>query len=211
MIVARRSSGRTSVRQAIIALFERIPRREELSRALALDVVASLGAVNGFSIAVACADPDAAKEIGADLPAGVDLRVRVAGVEEPFALFLAGQYISKGFERIIFVAADTVGLSPRQLSTAASVLANESPVLGMTESGRPYLVGVNDRSLTRGDEISRIALSAMTAGEGLASLPGRRMERMPRLSELVESAEINDLVEAYRKILPRTQALLTGL
>ena len=211
MIVARKGSARTSVRQAIIALYECNTEREELSRALALDVVATLGAVNGFSLAVACGDPIAGKQLGTELPAGVDLRLLAPGIEEPFAFYLAREYAAKGFERIIVVAADTVGLSARILSTTASVLATDSPVLGLTPSNRPYLVGVNDRALARGDEMSIAALSAFTAGDDLASLPGRRLERLSRLGELADDAEIEEIVEGQRKQLPRTATKLLEL
>jgi hypothetical protein len=211
LIVARKGSARTSVRQAIIALYESDRSREELTRALALDVVATLGAVNGFSLAVACGDPIAAKQLGVELPAGVDLRVQAPGIEQPFALFLASEYAAKGFERIIVAAADTIGLTARILSTTASVLATDSTVLGLTRSDRPYLVGVNQRALARSDDRSVTALSALSSGDDLASVPGRRLEPLSRLSELTNDAEIKDVVEGHSKLLPRTTTKLLEL
>lgn len=204
MIVARRSSARTSVRQVVVALYKPVSAFAALSRPLALDVVAALGAVNGFTVALVCTDAAAAREIGEELPAGVDLRLHPSGNDESAALFFARDYVRNGFERVIFVAADTLGITARLLSTTSSLLDVESPVIGKTRGGTPYLVGVNDTAMTANQPETLAALTAISAGPAPVSLRGRPLDRLTRLGELTDWAEVREAVDERRDLLPRT-------
>lgn len=203
MIISRRTTGRTTARQAIVALFDPSPRFEELAQPLALDVVAALGAVNGFSLALLCVDQHAARAIGPALPAGVDLRLAAPGGEQPATISFVRESVDHGFERVIVVSADVLGLTPRLISTAASVLESESPVLGLTGERTPYLVGVNETAIRAEDDASLSSLAAISARTSGLALRGR-LDRLRRLGEVESVAELREIAEAQRRALPRT-------
>jgi hypothetical protein len=210
MIVSRRGAARTTVRQAIIAHYEPSARFPELACPVALDVAASLGAVNGFSLAFVCTDQPAAKEIAPLLPVGVDLRLHTPVIDQPTAIFFAREYAEHRFERMVFVAADTLGLTARIISTASSVLADASPVLGLTATKLPYLVGVNDAALGAGDPDTLTALAEISNLGSPTSQRGR-LDRLSRLFDFNDRSELETFVRESPKVLPRMHQRLLEL
>jgi hypothetical protein len=205
MIDARRRTFRTSTRQAIVAIYDPRSSWAALSRPLLLDVAAVLTALNGFSVAVGCTNTNVAREIGPALPAGVDLRLRSTGTLDAPAIDFARQFVNHGFERIIVVAADTIGLSTRLLSTAASVLANEPLVVGPSVAGGLYLAGAGAKAIEAGDPSILAAFGAI-AGDESTAIGGVRLERQPRLGTVVDESELREIVKQYAPLVPRTAA-----
>lgn len=205
MIVARTNANRTAPRQAIVALFGPSPRWPALALPLALDVVAAMCAANGFSVALA-GSLAATKEIAPELPAGVDLRAHLPGSSEPPAVFFAREYAERGFERIILLAADTLGVSTRLISTTSSILGFDRLAVGQTPGERLYLSGVTGAAVIAGDDDVMAALGAFDSGPAPALPNVRRLERLPRLGEFVDRAELVQAIARFAPLLPRTRA-----
>ena len=207
MIRAR--TVRTAPRQAILAIHESDPRWPEISRELALDAVAAMSAANGFTLGFACLTAEDAREIAPQLPAGVDLRLPPAESKGREAVVLARTYAESEFERVITVAADTIGISTRLLSTASSVLASEPAAIGLTPGGRVFAVTPRGDLLFEPDEQLETAFRALTAVE---RLPKRalRLEPLTRLREVDDLDRLTELVAGLERVVPRTIAALQG-
>ena len=206
----RAQSGRTAPRQAILAIYQTDPRWPEVSRALALDAVAAMSAANGFTLGFACLTAEDAREMAPLLPAGVDLRIPPADSPENVPAVLAGAYAERGFERVITIGADTVGVSTRLLSTASSVLASEPAALGLTPEGMVFAVAARGDVLLGGDEHLRSAFKALTSGE-ILPIRTRRLEPLTRLREIDDLARMAVLVAGLDRVVPRTINALKGL
>ena len=200
---------RTSPRQAVVALFEPDASawRAPFVVPLALDVVGSMVAVNGATLSIGCESLEAAALIAPELQVGVDLLVRPANVPGKLLNWLAKQHAERGFESIVFVAADIIGLSPRLLSTALSVLATEDSVIGSTPGSLIYLLGVRARILGSTSTELKSEIEVFTGCEVWPKV-GRRVEWRPRLQELGSVEDFRTGANEHPKFLPRTLHLL---
>ena len=211
MDITRTRGFRTAPRQAIVAIYQPDARWPALSRELAFDVVAAMGAANGFSLALGCLSPDVAGEIGPALPAGIDLRLQPAGTNEPAGLWFARQYAARDFERVIVIAADTIGVTTRLLSTASSILASEPIVLGLTPDSRLFAVGVQGRAALAPD-VDSAPFAALTAGEPFDAGRARRLEPLVRLRDLADPDRARAAIERVGNAVPRARrSLETGI
>jgi hypothetical protein len=166
-----------------------------------------MSAVNGFTLEFACLTAEDAREMAPLLPAGVDLRVPPAESEGREAAVLARAYAERCFERIITVAADTIGISTRLLSTASSVLASEPVAIGLTPEGQVFAVAALDNRVLELDEQLEAAFGALTARERLPK-QALRLEPLTRLREINDLNRLTELVAGHERVVPRTVAVL---
>src|SRR5206468_3453038 len=122
-----------------------------------------------------------AREIGSELPAGVE--IHVASPDGNPIADLAAMMSARGFARMIFVATDAIGLEPRTIRTELSALATDPVVAGRTPSGNVYLAGMVETEIDAETTVSRSLFDAMNGSEFSGGLP-TRLERLARLSEL---------------------------
>jgi hypothetical protein len=200
---------RKTPRQAITALLE--PAHADWAEPyivpLALDLAGAFVAVNGVTLSVAGSTFGAVSEIAKVLPFGIDLVVPPHREQEQPALWVAGQHAERGFEKILIVSADAIGVSSRMVSTALSVLTSRQTIAGFSPSGSTYLAGFQSAALAdaaAGVDALLRALESEGTGERCESL----FESRFRLRDLSSFAEFCDIATGYATLLPRTMATL---
>lgn len=172
---------------------------------LLLDLLGMLVGVNGVSIVAVATNRTLGRRIAKTLPAGVELFVPPVG--EPAIGWTARNLVGKGFERILVVASDVIGLPVRVISTALSAIESESVIRADTPFGNPYLFGVSTALLSHSTDLYQLnTLDQKDVMEHVA--PTRGMGRFPRLSELTDTTEIRKLVIANARLLPRLSRCL---
>jgi hypothetical protein len=195
-------TARTVPRQAIISIYQPPLRWPDVSLALAIDLLAVMVSVNGFNLAIAGVPAPDADLIVSVVPAGVDLHLTSAENEAPSAAGLMRAYAERGFERIVLIAADTIGVSTRLLATASSMLASEPIVIGVTHEANVYCVAV------RGDEtiLSNRATEAFSTLERGSQWHGERnqfLEPKARLREIVDLVHARNAIADAGPVVPR--------
>lgn len=194
---------RVSPRQAIIGI--NVPPggwAAAFALPLLLDVLGTLVAVDGVTLALCLPDTPTAAAESERIPAGIEVLsgVTVAATSLPA---VADAFAERRFERIAFVATDAVGLSARLLSTVLSALATEPSIVGRTPEGGTYLVGLR-AEWVRSDPDAAGALLALLEQTGVwRRLPGRQVEPLPRLGELGSLAELRSAMRGRERFLPR--------
>jgi 2-phospho-L-lactate guanylyltransferase (CobY/MobA/RfbA family) len=225
------SSGplRTSPRQAIVVDASTIvashvlgPDRstvslsDEFRRAVFLDLLGSLVAVNGATISVLAAGESHAHALTTILPPGIDLALVPGEIERGAHLSWAIQdQLERAFSRVVVVAADIAVLPARTVATALSTLSTADLVLGPTPGGNLYLAGVRDQrglavfveagSAAKLDGISIEALLVAARGQEATV---RTVERRRRLADGGGLEALRESVAATSGAAPRTAALL---
>ncbi len=194
---------RVSPRQAIVVVYEDASVHTPVQAAkepLLLDLLGTLVGVNGVSLAVVATNRTMGRRIAKSLPAGVELLVPPAG--EPAIGWTTSKLVAKGFERVLVVASDVIGLPVRVISTALSAIASESVIRADTPLGNPYLVGISTTQLPNATDF--LQLKTLDQHEALERIaPTRGMERFSRLSEIEDRGELRELVVANSRLLPR--------
>lgn len=196
-------SGRTAPRQAILTVYETNGRWPEIGRALALDIVAAMNAANGFTLGFACLTAEDAHTMAPLLPAGVDLLMPSPESGERDVAVLAGAYAERGFERVITIAADAIGVTTRLLSTASSVLGFEPSAVGLTPDGLVFAVAARGELLVPPDESFDAAYAALGSGAPIAQRTSR-LEPLTRLREIDDLARLTQFVGGLERVTPRT-------
>lgn len=194
---------RVSPRQAIVGM-QAAPAgwAGAFALPLLLDVLGTLVAVDGATLALCLADADAAAGLAERLPAGIDVLAGVPAASA--ALFgVAQELVGRRFERVVFVAADAVGLTTRLMSTALSALATEPALLGRTPEGGTYLVGVRGELVERDPARVETLLGLLGATGIWRRMEGRQVEPLPRLSELMGLPDLRSAVRGHERYLPR--------
>jgi hypothetical protein len=210
MIAVRRRDERLSPRQAIVAIYRPVRGwAPALGIALALDLLGAAVAVNGASLAASVENAQTAESLSEVLPIGVELSID--RLELGAEVELPRRYVARGFERIVFVAADAIGVSTRMLSTALSVLATDPLVVGRTESGGCFLVGVGGKEIGARNAVLSGLLGALAADGRLRSVSAPRLENLTRLTELAGIDELRAEVEPRASLVPRTVAIVQEL
>lgn len=193
------------------------PWAEELRRAVLLDLLGSLVAVNGVTISVLSAGSAHAEAIATAIPPGIDVIVPPAdGIDrEGRFVWAVKNHLQRAFSRVVAIAADVPALQTRIVATALGSLATSDVVVGPTTSTGLYLLGVCDE---RGLSIATAA-GAATGFDGLslAAITGaaktqgavvRSVERRCRLANDQRLDQLRDAVAATPSAAPRTAALL---
>jgi hypothetical protein len=162
-----------------------------------------MGAVNGASLFVAPSDVQQAVELMDHLPAGVTTLPPLASGA---ACSLQEVLADRPFDVLLLVAADTIGASPRLLTTALSAVRSRELVAGCTPHGTLYLAGAAQSQSGRAVELLETITESMFApGEGL------RMERRTRLTALDGPDDLEPLLETHRAVVPRLSHALSAL
>ena len=224
-------AGRVSARQSIVVLpvttaefagaplaqgLDPIDHAALLSTAL-LDVLGALVRVDGVNIAVTAPPDPADQTLLAGLPAGIEVigpGTATGTAARPASILTAAldALLDRGFGRVVAVASDVVGLTPRTAATALSSLGDADLAVGQSPGGAGYLVGVRDR---QGFE----ALRSVAVGSGLGGpafvdrvghlgLVARRIEPRARLVELNGVPALAAVVERDLAQAPRLAQFL---
>lgn len=179
-------SGRTSPRLAVVVLAMPAPvgfpvlNAEGLERGRLLDVLAGLRRVDGATVSVVTGDEETAREVGPELPPGVDVVAVGEGVPAgSVAAWAIRRRLGEAFERVVVLPGGALPLPARTVSTALSVLASADLVIGPTPVGGVYLVGARDEAgatviAAGGGEVGAIEAAARATGLVWRRLEGRR-------------------------------------
>jgi uncharacterized protein len=112
-----------------------------LSECMLLDTLALVRAVSRVHVAVVCPSEDVA-EIGARLPAGVDVRGQ-RGHGLAAALVSAFEQFVPEFRRVVALDSDSPHLPRSIIESALDLLDMNDVVVGPTDNGGYYLVGAS--------------------------------------------------------------------
>lgn len=198
---------RISVRQAIVVFHEQSSSTlcARFAVPAALDLLGTMVAVNGVSLIVTCATKEGRRQFAKIIPAGVELLAPPSG--QPAIGWAARELVSRGFERVVFVASDVLGLPARVLSTAMSAVDVVGILRADTADGEPYLIGFSAMSV---DGVSVCSnLSMFEDAKVMDRIrPTRGFERFPRLGELQTVDQLRTVATASPALLPRVCAAI---
>lgn len=183
------------------------PELSELVSACLGDLLASVMRLSGVSFSVLAPDSSQLSELRHTLPAGVNVILAEPGLgEEELDRFVFAEAATRGVQRTVILAGDTLALPAATVGTAFGVLESADIAVGATRDGDRYLIGAGSEAavetvLAAGDDPNVVLQLANERG-----LIARRMEPRYRLSGV-------GTFEALQEISgqgPRVSAWLAG-